>query len=119
VDAFSGDAVPVHLLTREAMQLYTRHLADGGVLALHVSNKYLDLVSVVDTVASNLGLYGLIIHNEPDSARAVRRSTWVLLSPYPATIESGPLREAGLPLRPGTVRAWTDDYSDLLGVMKH
>jgi SAM-dependent methyltransferase len=119
VDAFSGDAVPVHLLTREAMQLYTRHLADGGVLALHVSNKYLDLVSVVDTVASNLGLYGLIIHNEPDSARAVRRSTWVLLSPYPAAVESGPLREAGLPLRPGTVRAWTDDYSDLLGVMKH
>jgi SAM-dependent methyltransferase len=119
VDAFSGDAVPVHLLTREAMQLYIRQLANGGVLALHVSNKYLDLVSVVSALASDLGLYGLIIHNEPDPARAVRRSTWVLLSPDPGVIESGPLRQAGLILRPSTVPPWTDDYSDLLRVMKH
>ena len=80
VDAFSGDSIPVHLLTREAFDLYFRHLKPGGVLAVHVSNKYLDLEPVVHGIASYLHKEDGTVDTEDDDAAGVFGSTWVLVS---------------------------------------
>src|SRR5262249_52002833 len=65
MDAFSGDSVPVHLITREAFQLYLRHLKPDGVLAVNISNKYLDLVPVMERAAHDMHRVGLVYHWDP------------------------------------------------------
>ena len=79
VDAFSGDSIPVHLLTREAFELYFRHLKPDGVLAVHISNQYLNLAPVVAGAATWLGKEAVMVKNEPDSPRGISRATWVLV----------------------------------------
>src|SRR5580704_2298429 len=73
-DAFSGDAIPVHLLTTEAFDLYLRHLKPSGILAVHVSNQYLDLVPVVGQLAAAHGLIARLVHTEKDDAHLYSRS---------------------------------------------
>lgn len=119
VDAFSSDAIPVHLLTREAFTLYFRHLNPSGVLAVHVSNKHLDLRPVVETAAASLGKANLIINTE-DEGHEVFGATWALVTaersffdrPLIRTTAEGPKP----PLR--HVRLWTDDYSNLFQILK-
>jgi hypothetical protein len=127
VDAFSGDAIPVHLLTREALELYFRHLKPQGVLAIHVSNRFLNLPVVVQAGARAIGARAIKVNSADDDADAVYEATWMLLdqpaAPNPTV--SG-LVEATVSLPPGTsvqredkvVRAWTDDYSNLIGILK-
>ncbi len=119
VDAFSSDAIPVHLLTREALRVYLRHLrAPDGVLAVHISNRYLDLQPVVKGLAGDLGLEaGLVSWMGLGGAWP---SDWILLTrggglvgdPY--VVPSG----AGLSVRDRGLPVWTDNYSNLLRVMK-
>ena len=104
VDAFAGDAVPVHLLTREAFELYERHLAPGGALAVHVSNSYLNLPPLVLRTAHALGHKAQTIASPADAARQVSAAVWVLVSGDVAAT-----READI---------WTDDHSDLLSVLR-
>ena len=79
VDAFSSDAIPVHLLTREALQLYLDMLAPGGVLVLHISNRYLDLEPVVANLAEDAALGGRLIgDDESEEIAGANRSTWVV-----------------------------------------
>ena len=80
VDAFSSDAIPVHLLTREAIQLYFRHLKPEGVLALHISNRYLDLKPVCEGGASAVGRQAWVVEDEGDEASYLSSSTWVLVT---------------------------------------
>ena len=86
VDAFSGDSIPVHLLTREALTLYRRHLAPGGVLAVHISNQYLDLAPVLARLAEDTAndaggpLTARQIDSAPDQARGESLASWVLLT---------------------------------------
>jgi hypothetical protein len=119
VDAFSSDAIPVHLLTREALRLYLGHLrAPEGVVAFHVSNRYLDLKPVVRGLAGPLGLRGaLVVSRGFDGAWP---SDWVLLTRGQGLLDDPdvassattlPLGDAGLPV-------WTDAHSDLLRVIK-
>jgi hypothetical protein len=119
VDAFSGDAIPVHLLTREAFQLYFRELAPQGILAVHISNKFLDLAPVVEAAARDLGVSWKIVVNGTDRKREVLASTWVLLSKngqvladphFPAMTFFGKEHR--------NLRPWTDDYSNLLKILK-
>lgn len=115
VDAFSGDAIPVHLLTLEAFAIYFRHLKPDGVLAIHVSNRYLQLAPIVQRAAGTFHRAAFLSESRSNLERATTASTWVLigpralLAPYPA------LRE--LPPAPD-VRPWTDDYSSILRIMK-
>ena len=119
VDAFSGDAIPVHLLTREAFALYFRHLKPDGVLAVHISNSYLNLQLVLERAAIDLGKPALSIVNEDDPANGVFRSTWILIAAQPEFLALPEIRHAGVPLaRTSTFRLWTDDYSNLLGILK-
>jgi hypothetical protein len=112
LDAFSGDSVPVHLLTREAFAVYLRHLhTPTGILAIHITNAYLDLRPVVFGAAEHYGLNSVWIYSNGDG-RVSSDSQWILLS-----YEKLPKASAGLPaIHP--VLLWTDDYSNLLEILK-
>jgi len=115
VDAFSGDAIPVHLLTREAFRLYFRHLKPHGTLAVHVSNKYLNLNPVVAGAAEALGMEAVLVNNKPDSPRGISRSTWVLVGNPRGFLGKAEVENAGTVLGPGALKiVWTDDYSSLM-----
>ncbi len=84
VDAFSSDSIPVHLLTKEAMQLYFRHLSPDGILAVHISNRYLDLQPVLAGEAKATGKWPALVDTDDDDSQDVFGATWVLLT-APAT----------------------------------
>lgn len=115
VDAFSGDAVPVHLLTREAFAIYFRHLKPDGVLAIHISNRYLNMAPVIKRAADSMQRPAYLVENKSDPARGITAATWVLLGPRERLQRYAGLQE--LPAAPG-VRPWTDDYSSLIGIIK-
>ena len=118
VDAFSSDAIPVHLLTREALVLYFRHLKPDGVLAVHVSNKHLNLTPVVKLAAASLGKDARLVDTE-DEENDVFGSTWVLVTSSAGFFDRPLMRTAAVaaPL-PSGMRVWTDDYSNLFQILK-
>ena len=119
VDAFSGDSIPVHLLTIEAIELYFSHLKPDGILAFHVSNLYLDLPQVIDKAGRALGKHTLVIVNQEDEKRKIFQAEWVLMASNPAVLETPEIRKAGRKVdpRPG-LRLWTDDYSNLFQIFQ-
>jgi len=80
VDAFSSDAIPVHLLTKECGQMYFKHLKPDGILALHISNRFIDLKPVTYALAKELNCKIVLISNSADSSKGVSSSSWVLLT---------------------------------------
>ena len=119
VDAFSGDAIPLHLLTREAMAVYRRHLAPGGVIAFHVSNSYLDLGPEIGKLASSAGMQARQVEGVPVRAAGAYRSTWVLVSDDAAFFARPEVAGASTPIvDKAGLRVWTDDYSSLLPVFR-
>ncbi len=120
IDAFAGDSIPVHLLTREAVSLYMRHLADGGVLAVHISNRFLDLGPVLANIAADAGLQARLVDDQPpeDDARA-SSSDWVLLARAPGPLDAAPAGERGEALAPVPgLGLWSDQFNNLLAVLK-
>ena len=125
LDAFSSDAIPVHLLTREAIELYRRTIKPGGVIAIHISNRYLDLQPVIGNIAASLGMVAYIQEDlllGADEIRHAERhpSRWVLLAEQPENLS--PVLAGNLGLRWQAVEgdggeAWTDDFSNILSVM--
>lgn len=122
LDAFSSDAIPVHLLTLEAFGVYLDKLAGGGVLAVHISNVYLNLEPVVARAAEHHGLHAtmLVDQRSPEDSTETGRyaSTWVMLSRSPDDL--APLRQRPLwrpPVAREGFRAWTDDRSNILSVL--
>ena len=123
VDAFGSDAVPTHLLTREAIELYLSRLAPGGLLLFNISNKYLDLSSVLAAEASSLNLAALE-RVEPavsatDAANGAFPSDWLVLAPSQDTIAGLPVSASWVHPKPNPgQRVWTDDYSNVLVVTR-
>ena len=124
VDAFTGDAIPIHLLTEEAIALYLRHLGPGGLLAVHVSNKYLDLAPLVRLAAERLGWVARIVDDDEDSDDeeeddAKSASSWVIVAKESNRLSErelgGDATEIAVP--PG-LAPWRDDYSSLFSVLK-
>jgi hypothetical protein len=120
VDAFSSDSIPVHLLTREAILLYVHHLAAGGIVAVHISNRFLDLQPVLANIATATGLHATLIDDEiEDEASKASSSEWVLIAADASTLADGPIGKRGEALRDqADVGVWTDGYNNLLRVMK-
>jgi hypothetical protein len=119
VDAFSGDSIPVHLLTLEAFALYGRHLKEDGVLAVHVTNKYLDLLPAVGRLAAASGGTAWLVETDDDPSKGYFGSTWVLIGNGCPLFSDPAFRAAARPLPdPGNAPLWTDDYSNLLGALK-
>jgi hypothetical protein len=121
IDAFSSDSIPAHLLTREAMQVYLRHLKPDGVIALHVTNRFLDLPPVVRRIADDLGLAAVIVSDEPTERgdSFMSSSDWVLVSRTGKPFEREALRKVAQPVeqRPNW-RLWTDSFNNLFQILK-
>jgi SAM-dependent methyltransferase len=118
VDAFSSDSIPVHLLTKEAMELYFRHLQPDGILAVHISNRYLNLQPVLEGERRALNKIARVADTEDDEETDVFGATWVLIA-SPATGFQGEELTNTAALNPKTtVRLWTDDYSNLFKILK-
>lgn len=119
IDAFSSDAIPVHLLTREALSLYIRHLKTDGVLALHLSNRHVDLTPIATLGLQSLGLSTECIENPAYNPDGVYLSTWILASARPNFFIQPALEHAGIPVEPSpALRVWTDDYSSLWPLLR-
>ena len=119
VDAFSGDAIPLHLLTTQAVELYRRHLTPSGILAFHVSNQYLDLAPELAKLAAASNLQSRLINTPPNDFTGEYRAEWVLLTADPAIFSQPEIAAVAtpIPLRP-KLRVWTDDYSSLLPILR-
>jgi len=120
VDAFSGDSIPAHLITREAVQLFRKHLVPGGILAFHVSNRYLDLPPVLANIAEGEKMVTLQIDDYKDGSDGnpiKNPSVWVLLADKAETL--APLEGAGkAPVQKPEWRIWSDDYHNLFQVIR-
>jgi hypothetical protein len=119
VDAFSGDAIPLHLLTVEALELYRHHLAAGGVIAYHISNRHVNLEPAIALLARNAGMRAVRVSNLANDARDEFDSTWILLSDDPSFFATPDVSAHSHPaeIRPG-LRLWTDEYSSLMPVLR-
>jgi hypothetical protein len=117
VDAFSGDAIPVHLLTQQAIELYFRHLKPDGILAMHISNNHFDLDPVVEKVARSCGKHAVLLENDHSNADEVYASKWVLVTAAPLKTRALMIASKPLPARPD-LRVWTDDYSNMVQILK-
>jgi hypothetical protein len=119
VDAFSGDAIPVHLLTKEAVALYLHHLKPNGVLAIHTSNTYLDLNPVVQLLAMDAGYPAVWISNDDDGRKLIDTSDWVLVTQNTDFLNemdnAEPLDRISVPKG---LRLWTDGFSSLFQILR-
>jgi spermidine synthase len=118
LDAFSGDSIPVHLLTKEAFQCYFRHLKADGVIAVHVSSNYLNLDPVVANVAASFGRIALRVRSAGRPERQIMPAEWVLITKpgeFSGALERKKLAEV---LPPTRARLWTDQYSNIVGVLR-
>ncbi|HWF07213.1 MAG TPA: fused MFS/spermidine synthase [Bryobacteraceae bacterium] len=120
VDAFSGDAIPVHLLTREAFALYWRHLKPDGILAVHVTNRNLALAPVVALAAAESGKRAALITNDANYDVRVFFSQWVVVTSRRGFFEDPDVREssAGIEI-PRGLSMWSDRYSNLFRILRY
>ncbi|WP_114637013.1 spermidine synthase [Polynucleobacter necessarius] len=117
IDAFSGDSAPIHLLTQEAFTQYFRHLKKDGVLALHITNRFLDLKPVVKAAADQLGVEVRILSYVVPEAEEGFRSHWVLMSSGKDYFQNANLANAQLIKAQKNFKPWKDDYSSLISIM--
>jgi len=118
IDAFSGDSIPVHLLTLEAFEEYFRHLKPNGILAVHITNWYFDLAPVIKTAADHLRKDARVVYLARDSEAKTYRSHWALISSDKEFFASANMTDAKSISRDPSFRAWRDGYSSLLSVFK-
>jgi hypothetical protein len=119
VDAFSGDAIPVHLLTREALTLYRRQLQPDGVIVFHVSNQYIDLEPVVAAIAANAGLRAVTVHSHADEQNGFYYANWILVTANQTFLQQPEIINNGFPTpERADVRLWTDNYSSVFPLLR-
>ena len=118
IDAFSGDSIPVHLLTREALAIYARHMKKDGVIAFHVSNRFLALAPVVARLAEDQQMHAVLV-KDTKPASPLASSDWVLVARNQASMDRPVIAEAAQepPVIPG-LGVWTDDANDLFRILK-
>lgn len=118
IDAFSSDSIPVHLMTKEAVELFLSHLKPDGILAFHVSNRYLNLPPVVKKLADEFELPFVVVTAEDDDDEWVSASTWILLARDSAVLEHPEITAAATDdYEDFDVRLWTDQFSNLMEVI--
>ena len=119
VDAFSSDSIPVHLLTKEALQVYLRHMSENGVIALHISNRFIDLQPVLERATKALGKRSLLVETEDSDDGTCYGTTWVLVANERHVFDNMVFNGTSSPLRAAPwLRLWTDDYSNIYKVLK-
>ena len=118
IDAFSSDSIPVHLITREAMAVYLKHLKPDGILAFHVTNRFLRLAPVVKMIADEYKLRSVLVVDEAEESD-LAKTDWVLLARNPALLGLQEITSAATEIEtiPG-LGVWTDDYNNLFRILK-
>jgi spermidine synthase len=118
IDAFSGDSVPIHLITREAVAVYLRHMNSKGIIAFHVTNTFLSLAPVVQKIAADHGLYSVLIHDDATNS-SLRKTDWVLIARDKQILQAESMRTATSPIKSILgLSTWTDDFNNLFEVLK-
>jgi hypothetical protein len=117
IDAFTGDAIPVHLLTREAFEVYVRHIKPDGILAVHISNRYLSLGPVVARNAVDLGKIGMLVSDDGETEEYYSSSDWILISSGRTIFGDQLFKGSTLAKTKPGLRPWTDDYSNLIQIL--
>jgi hypothetical protein len=118
IDAFSSDSIPVHLITREAIDLYMQHVAPDGILAIHISNRFLDLKPVLANIAQSLGLEARLVSDSPTGSGSASMTDWVLIARTDAPFAHA-LLDVATPVEPNPAFSlWTDQFNNLLDVLK-
>lgn len=118
IDAFSSDSIPVHLLTYEALTIYRRHMKPGGIIAFHVTNRYLNLVPVVERLADAQGLHAVLVSNESEGG-LTSTSDWVLVSDSVGSLAVPQIAAVAMPIPIHREWApWTDDFNNIVSVLK-
>ena len=118
VDAFSGDAIPVHLLTRQALALYRKHLRPDGIIAFHVSNQFINLEPVVAGIARDAGLDAVAVDTHEDDLNGFYSTDWVLVTGNQAFLRRPELAGAVPLARRPDLKTWTDSYSSVFPLLK-
>ncbi len=133
LDAFSGDAIPAHLLTDESFGLYDKHLrheeridektgekvsVPTGIVVVHISNRYLDLEPVVAAIAKKHGYRTWSVHKTEEGGPTDTASDWILVSKNDEFMDNPRVKEAGQPLEPAKEILWTDQFTALFPIMK-
>jgi hypothetical protein len=118
LDAFSGDSIPTHLLTREACDVYLRHLQPGGVIAVHISNQHVDLEPVVERLADGIGFDCVRIENE-EKLPQTAASHWMLMTANREFLELAEIRDHSLPVAAHPkFPLWTDQYNNIVQLLR-
>lgn len=120
LDTFSSDSIPVHLITKEAFAIYLRHLNHDGILAVHISNRHIDLQPVLWGLAQEYGLSALVVDASPGEELNSYQSRYVILSPNPQTLQIPELQQRAVILDDSgsSTRLWTDNYSNLFQILR-
>ena len=119
IDAFSSDSIPVHLITYEALAIYRKHVKPGGIIAFHVTNRFLNLIPVVQKLSQAHALHAVLVADEEAEDSLASRSDWVLLSDSEATLERPQIEEVAEEIEPrDDWRLWTDDFNNIVQVLK-
>jgi spermidine synthase len=118
VDAFSGDSIPVHLLTMEALLLYWQNLSPDGVLAMHVSNRHLDLTPIVVAFAKELDKKVFRVTNKDVDDQAIYSSDWILMTKNDTFLDAISLSDRCVPGQTPSLPLWTDQYSNILRILQ-
>jgi spermidine synthase len=119
VDAFSGDAIPLHLLTAQAVEVYKRHLAPGGILAFHISNQHVDLEPEIALLGKAAGMEVRRVSSLENPARGEFTATWMLMTENPGFFRQPDVASrVRQPSEDARLRVWTDDYSSLLPLLR-
>jgi hypothetical protein len=119
IDAFSSDSIPVHLITREAIALYVRQIAPDGIIAVHISNRFLDLKPVLANIAQAEGLVAKLVSDEPEGGGSASTTDWVLLARDRRAFDDRTLAARAEDIAPNpTYSLWSDQFNNLLDVLK-
>lgn len=120
IDAFSSDSIPTHLITREALEVYLKHMAPNGIIAFHVTNRYLNLPPVVQKVADAAGLKTAFVSHDPDDGDdRYSRTDWMLVTRDDAFLASDIVKKVVSKVEvPANLSLWTDDFNNLLRIIK-
>lgn len=119
IDAFSSDSIPTHLMTYQAMGVYLKNMKPDGVIAFHVTNRFLHLAPVVKRIADEHGLHTVLVADDPDSGSDLANTDWVLVSRSKAVLENPRITESMEKIGeiPG-LRLWTDSFNNLFKILK-
>lgn len=119
IDAFSSDSIPTHLMTHQAMGIYLKNMKPDGVIAFHVTNRFLHLAPVVKRIADEHGLHTVLISNDPDESSDFAKTDWVLVSRSAQALTGKRITDAAQPIGeiPG-LRLWTDSFNNLFKILK-